>query len=41
MSRAIANKFMHKPSRIINDDISNNKMSMSEALEKLYGLDED
>lgn len=39
MSRAISNKFMDEPSRALNHDASEKKMSLSDALEKLYGLD--
>ena len=41
LSRAIMNRFMHEPSRVINENPPDHTMNMSEALEKLFGLDED
>ncbi|MDA1332508.1 MAG: glutamyl-tRNA reductase [Proteobacteria bacterium] len=41
LSRAITNKFMHHPSRVLNDESSDLKVDLGEALEKLYGLDKD
>ena len=38
LSRAISNKFMDEPSRALNNDSTGEKLSLSEALEKLYGL---
>ena len=39
LSRAISNKFMDEPSRVLNQTIGEKKMSLSEALEQLFGLD--
>lgn len=39
LSRAISNKFMDEPSRVLNHTIDEKKMSLSEALEQLFGLD--
>jgi glutamyl-tRNA reductase len=39
LSRAITNKFMDEPSRVLNREIGEKKLSLSDALEKLYGLD--
>ena len=41
LSRAITNKFMHEPSRALNDESNNEQMSLSDALKRLYGLDKD
>ena len=38
LSRAISNKFMDEPSRALNNDSTGEKLSLSEALERLYGL---
>ena len=38
LSRAISNKFMDEPSRALNNDSTGEKLSLSEALEKLHGL---
>jgi len=38
LSRAISNKFMDEPSRVLNNDSTGEKLSLSEALEKLHGL---
>jgi len=38
LSRAISNKFMDEPSRVLNNDSTGEKLSLSEALERLYGL---
>ena len=41
LSRAITNKFMHEPSRALNDESNNEQMSLPDALKRLYGLDKD
>ncbi|MDC0501043.1 glutamyl-tRNA reductase [Burkholderiales bacterium] len=38
LSRAISNKFMDEPSRALNKDLIGEKLSLPEALERLYGL---
>ena len=38
LSRAITNKFMDEPSRALNNDSKGEKLSLPEALERLYGL---
>ena len=38
LSRAISNKFMDEPSRALNNDSTDEKLSLPEALERLYGL---
>jgi len=38
LSRAISNKFMDEPSRALNNDSIGEKLSLPEALERLYGL---
>ena len=38
LSRAISNKFMDEPSRALNNDSTGEKLSLPEALERLYGL---
>lgn len=38
LSRAISNKFMDEPSRALNNDSTDEKFSLPEALERLYGL---
>jgi glutamyl-tRNA reductase len=39
LSRGISNKFMDEPSRALNRETGKEKLSLSEALEKLYSLD--
>jgi len=39
LSRAISNKFMDEPSRALSNATRDEKMSLSEALQRLYGLD--
>jgi len=39
LSRAITNKFMDEPSRVLNRELGEKKLRLSDALEKLYGLD--
>jgi glutamyl-tRNA reductase len=38
LSRAISNKFMDEPSRALSNDAASEKLSLPEALERLYGL---
>ena len=38
LSRAISNKFMDEPSRALSNDAAGEKLSLPEALERLYGL---
>jgi glutamyl-tRNA reductase len=39
LSRAISNKFMDEPSRALSNATRDEKLSLSEALERLHGLD--
>lgn len=39
LSRAISNKFMDEPSRVLSNATRDEKLSLSEALERLHGLD--
>jgi len=39
LSKAISNKFMDEPSRALSNATRDEKMSLSEALQRLYGLD--
>ena len=41
LSRAISNKFMDEPSRALSNDSRDQKSNLSEALQRLFRLDQD